>query len=384
MKHKTWLYQIAIAGFILVLRASTVHAEAFKPFTDISPECSRNASDCRTEAERTRRYINEMCADRPDLCNDKKSRFSAYKPNYAIYQSSEDNDNSIEFRYSFRYSFTRPHCMPGGYFGDDESSTPLLGCLKKYDKRVEAFFSYTGEFDFFLNSRHSSPVVNRVSNPAFNLRKYFGNDHSFDNYTIEWLNVAIEHRSNGQTTDANEKITDPASANYGRYKAQVEYEDGNQEYFDTISRSSNYISIESKLDIGGMHRKSGDCENDFGCAEAWISAKIYSHDEESGIYWGELADSDTRFSDYDRVKLIVSDTYYTHYKYIPSIEGSIEWIIGDKFLDTDSLDIALTVPWVLKDYFKIPLYLRAHFGPMGTLSNYTVDDNSIGIGVVFR
>ena len=383
MKDKIGVYQITIVGCILMLRALTVHADAFKPFTDISPSCSRDGSLCTAE-ERHRRNINIMCADRPDLCDDKKSRFSAYKPNYAIYQSTEDDDDSIEVRYSFRYSFTRPHCMPGGYFGDDESSIPSLECLNNYNKRWEAFFSYTGEFDFYMGTRHSSPVVNRISNPAINYRKYFGTKFSFDKYTIEWLNVAIEHRSNGQTTDADEVIIDPASANYGRYKAQVEYEDGNREYFDTISRSSNYVSIESKLDIGDMHRKTSDCEKDPDCVQAWISAKIYSPNEESGIYWGELAGSDARFSDYDRVKLIVSDTYFTHYKYFPSIDGSLEWTIGDKFLNTDSLDIALTVPWVLKDYFKIPLYLRVHVGPMGSLSNYTVNDNSIGLGVLFR
>jgi outer membrane phospholipase A len=53
--------------------------------------------------------------------------------------------------------------------------------------------------------------------------------------------------------------------------------------------------------------------------------------------------------------------------------------VGDKGFKTDSL----TLGWHLSANNVIPFYVRAHFGPMNTLSNYTERQNSIGIGVRF-
>lgn len=318
--------------------------------------------------------------DRSYLCDPRKSRFSDYQPNYIIYQDTEGDDRSLEGHYSFKYLFTRPHCMPLSMLEKRKDLEPEIDCLKNYDTRWELFFTYTGEFDFYLGTRDSGPVINRINNPALHYRKYFGDTLSFDNFTLRWVNVGLEHRSNGQVVEADELITDENSPDDGRYRAQVEYENGNYEYFDAISRGANYLSIESKFNIGADHSDKENCKS---CITAWLSAKLYLT-EDSSVYWGEYANRDVKISDFDRVKLILADRFNTSYKHIPKIEFGVEWTVGDKFLSTDSLDINLFFPWILNNNLTIPLYVRAHIGPMNTLSDYTREQNSIGIGLRFQ
>ena len=107
-----------------------------------------------------------------------------------------------------------------------------------------------------------------------------------------------------------------------------------------------------------------------------------THD--SNITWGPLANSNVKISDYDRFKFIVSDIFNTGWSIIPEIELGGEWVLGDELLKTDSQDISVSLPIMLNGGWKIPLYVRAHFGPLSTLSNYTKEQKSIGIGLKFR
>jgi len=54
------------------------------------------------------------------------------------------------------------------------------------------------------------------------------------------------------------------------------------------------------------------------------------------------------------------------------------WTVGDRFFKTDSLNLG----WYLGD-LPLPVYLRLHFGPMNTLSNYTQRQDAIWIGFRF-
>jgi hypothetical protein len=59
-------------------------------------------------------------------------------------------------------------------------------------------------------------------------------------------------------------------------------------------------------------------------------------------------------------------------------------MVGDDLLETDSYNINLFFPWIPKNNIKIPFYIRAHVGPMNTLSNYTEEQNAIGFGIRLR
>jgi len=343
--------------------------------------CADDNTKCTAEEKRKLEILTH-CIERPDLCDSKKSRLTAYQPNYAILQNTNDDERSIEVHYSFKYSFTKPHCMPlKKSKGSD--AYPDIDCLNDYDSRWEAFFTYTGEFDFYMGTRDSSPVVNRISNPAFHYRKHLGDTFSGKAMSLEWLNVAIEHRSDGQVIEADEKITDPASPDFGRYRAQVELEKGNHQYFDAISRGANYFSFEGKLNIGKSHSEYKVCNEELSCVSTWVSAKLY-FTKDSDVYWGPQANRGITISDYDRFRFVIADAFNTSFSPIPKMELGLEWTVGDELLSTDSFDINVFFPWIPKDNLKIPLYLRAHIGPMNTLSDYTKEQNSIGIGVRFR
>ena len=89
-------------------------------------------------------------------------------------------------------------------------------------------------------------------------------------------------------------------------------------------------------------------------------------------------------SDYDRVRLILADTFASRWSWLDSIELAGKWTIGDEWLDTDSLDVVATFNLDVSARFQLPLYVRGHIGPIGTLSNFTKREQSWGIGLTFR
>ncbi len=290
------------------------------------------------------------------ICNENKmackeySRLSPYEPNYVIWQDTDGDEQSLEVHYSFRYMFTRPHCMKGHDFLYDYSPEDTKKCIEDYPERWEVFFAYTGEFDFYMGTRDSGPVINRVSNPGFHYRKYISNS------SFEWLNLSAEHRSNGQVTEIDER--DGAVL-----KTQLAYNNNNYEYFDGLSRGSNYIQLETKIKVSDT-------------ADIYINLKHYAS-QNTDVNWGPEAANDPSISDYDRIRFIWTDRWMVRGK---RMETSIEWLMGDEGLDTDSFDFAIAYPFKYKK-LAIPFYVRYHSGPMNTLSNYTLDQNSLGIGI---
>ncbi len=328
--------------------------------------------------------IAKICYEYPSLCKE-RSRLSAYQPNYAIWQFIEDDENSLEAHYSIRYVFSNPDCVTP--YKADEAEAKLK-CLKSHGRRSEYFVTYTGEFNFYAFTRDSSPVINRISNPAFHYRKYLEGNSLYGFASLRWFDVAIEHRSDGQVIDADERIEDASSVNDGRYKAQVEFENGNHEYFDAISRGANFISIEGRFQIGGSHNNdTSKCKTTVACFDLWLSLKPIYLSMDSNVTWGSAKNRKMKFSDYDRGRLVLSNTVFTKNKFISEIEIGGEWTIGDELLDTDSINLNLILTLnggIFGENTKIPLYIRYHNGPMNTLSDYTKEQESLGIGLRFK
>ena len=114
-----------------------------------------------------------------------------------------------------------------------------------------------------------------------------------------------------------------------------------------------------------------------------MSSKLYLTDD-SKVYWGKQANSGLRINDYDRVNLVLNKPFKTPFAAIPEMELGVEWVIGDQGLGTDSYDIHLMLPWIPANNLEIPFFIKAHFGAMNTLSDYTRKQNSIGIGFKLR
>ncbi|MFS2005853.1 hypothetical protein ACEN9F_19670 [Duganella sp. CT11-25] len=257
-------------------------------------------------------------------------RFAAYEPSYAVYRKADNDENAITARYSFQYILWGKNKFGPCAYAD-------RGCHYFY-------LSYTGEFDFYVGSRDSSPVINRVSNPAFHWR------HMRDGKY--WIDVGVEHRSNGQSTE----ITSPEDA----ARAQEAYLKRDHAYFDGISRGSNYVSVQ-----GGNSPKESTHAN--------VKLKFY-FSKDSAITWGPWVNRNTSIADYDLARFYVE-------QHLPAAFGKgsvgVEWIVGKRGLQTDSANIDLLLSQV------VPLYIRVHRGPLRTLSDYTRPQNSIGIGLKF-
>jgi hypothetical protein len=261
-------------------------------------------------------------------------RFVPYEPSYVILRRAADDERAMQAHYSFRYIL--------------HSSDPHNGeCDGNPACNHEFYFSYTGEFEFYVGgTRPSSPVVNRLNNPALHYRRYFGEDRW-------WIDLGVEHRSNGQVAD----LTAPDEIG----RAQHAYASNDHAYFDTVSRSANYLSLEGFKLVGEV--------------SALAKLKLYQNGEESNVPWVPALAGHTKFSHYDRLRLTARMPFGC------AFETGIEWTVGDLGLKTDSWD------WDLAYYpdalFRIPVYVRYHHGPMRVLSNYTQDQQSIGFGIKF-
>lgn len=270
-------------------------------------------------------------------------RLQPYEPSYAIWRYAKGDDQAATAHYSFRYLLT------------PQASRTKCGAETPCSWESEAFLTYTGEFDFYWGQRPSSPVVNRLNNPGVHWRWAKG--------LGTWLDLGLEHRSNGQSLD----VADPEV----RRQAEQAYVSGRQAFFDGISRSSNFLIFASALRTERSTRADGQ--------EFHAKAKLYfSSSEESEVVWGPLAARRTNFSDYDRVRL----TWRAWQG--GDKEFSAEAVLGDRGLATNSwnVDAAWYVAhnWLPK-LEGVAFYLRFHQGPMLTLSNYTQSQRAIGIGL---
>lgn len=285
-------------------------------------------------------------------------RFSPLDMNYALPQWTTGDEWAVEVQYSFKYSF---------YDCNELDKNATLHCNKDDDIKFNIYFKYTGEFDFYYKTRESGPVINRLSNPAFHLLWQLPK-----NKTFKWFDIGLEHNSDGQTTSANKKDEDTTSATYGQYITKIENNIGNHKYFDTLSRSADYIS----LSLGGKH---GSEDRD----KFSLIAKVYDDGEESNITWGSLAGTNTQFKDYDLININFSSQLDASYDHFKNIVFGAEYKVGLQGFNTDSIDLNLITLWQPGSGWQIPLLLRVHLGPMDRLSNYTQSINSFGLGVAF-
>lgn len=299
----------------------------------------------------------------PAACS--PTRFRSYEPNYGVYQWTQNDESAIRVHYSFRYLFFTADCirlyrrlradaLPAER---QRALAEMRECFTENRRTHEWYAMYTGEFDFYWGTRASGPVINRISNPGFHYR-----DHVQWGW-LDWWDVGIEHRSDGQTVDPRREELTPA----GPVRvAEVAYQRGDHAYFDTISRDTNYLVAE------GLHRS--------GPLELQARVKWLYFGNETDITWGPLADQNVKMRHYDRFRFIVRYTFGGRERRTPAEQRHVfaEWTLGDNLLQSDSLNAGVYFP-----IGTVPLFVRVHLGPMHTLSNYTQSQSSIGFGLMF-
>lgn len=290
-------------------------------------------------------------------------RFGRHEDSFAVWNRMRNNgwagadEWALRAHYSLKYTFCGPRLASDGEVARRKAETDEVAtlCTERPGWRdVELFFAYTGEFDFYAGTRRSGPVINRISQPGFFARVPLSLMFAGRQPT-ESLELGLQHRSDGQTTDT--------SLGEGRRAANVAYASGDRAFFDTVSRGANFASIawdQRGPDLPGQTQTS------------WRAGlKLYFGAEESAVTWGPLQDQGRRFADYDRLTLRATAR-------TGSLTFDAEWRLGDKGLATDSW--TLGAEWLVGG---VPLYLRVHQGPMNTLSNFTQRQDSIGFGLRF-
>lgn len=300
------------------------------------------------------------------LCT-QQSRLSAYQPNSAAWEITEDDKSALEVNFSFRYLITRPDC----YFELEYDKNEALSCINSWDNRSEWFFSYTGKFDFYVGTRSSGPVINRKNNPALHWRSHEPTWLPWLGNKIKWIDLALEHRSNGQITEYD------ALDRNGNMIAERAWLLSDRAYIDSISRAANYFSAE-------ILKK--DYVDDNTSNSYYLKAKAY-FDDESLVTWGSRKNENDRIWDYDVFRLIFSQTKrLPNNTYFKQIEWDVEYTVGMKGFDTDSLNASIYLPLVSKDKrIVFPInYFKIHLGPMNELSNYTEPQNSFFFGFKFN
>jgi len=138
-------------------------------------------------------------------------------------------------------------------------------------------------------------------------------------------------------------------------RAEIAFKNSDFRFFDSVSRGSNYAALEAQF------------SNDFFVAYSKI--KIYATTD-TDITWGNQKNKNITIEDYDRFTAVIR-------KSIGDGEISLDWTLGDKLLKTDSLN----VDYLISKNWPVPLYFRAHYGPLYTLSNYTRSEGFFGIGI---
>lgn len=298
---------------------------------------------------------HEKIAENPQY--DWLNRFKPYGMNYGVWQLTKGDEQAMDVQYSFKYIL---------YNCERFDQEGYLGCRADGTSKLNGFFAYTGKFDFYMFTRGSSPVINRVSNPALHAKYDFAIEKTTG--SLYWADLSVEHRSNGQVVEVDTKDTNPASPTFNQYLTEIEYQKGNREYFDRISRDANYV----KLATGWQYRQNTKVD---------VGVKLYFTDD-SDITWGPYAGTGVGFKDFDLVQLKAYQNVKALNKFFPEIICGLEYLIGRKGLATDSLDLYLITPFIGWG-LEIPFMVKAHFGPMDRLSDYSRSINSFGAGFIF-
>ncbi len=283
-------------------------------------------------------------------CNPPEPRFRAHEDNFAQVKWTRDNGWVDRFERSLHANFSVKYTLCGEPYTPRRSREAVDPAGTKRQNgggNAEIFVAYTGAFDFYVGERSSDPVINRLNNPGLFWRlpvNRFGDGKGDENITL-----SIEHRSNGQAAE----VDSDADA----LRARRLYDERVRPFFDTVSRGSNFVGVNYEA----VHDRL-----EFG-------AKLLLYfTQDSAVRWGPLADQGRRFSDYERVRLRAGYQF-----------GDDRWLdaelrLGDKGPRTASFVLGLEWPVGV-----FPVYVRYQNGPMGTLSNYTQRQESIGIGVRF-
>jgi hypothetical protein len=211
--------------------------------------------------------------------------FQNYETNSLLAKRTYDDNNALEINVSMRYIFSQD--------GTRE--------VKK-DCNYYHFFSYTGKYDFYWlgkDTRPSGPVISRLQNPAYHFRLNGKLKHvddrqrdveqcqsslnSFSDY-YNWLDIGIEHISNGQSLNADENRT------------FIINHINDHDVMDSVSRVGATVALTMEINkrfIFPVVNKPSEL------SLKWYAVRV---GQEADVYWGTKANTNVDFNDYQLLR----------------------------------------------------------------------------------
>ena len=322
-------------------------------------------------------------------------RLLPFEPTYLLWQEATrgEDESALEFRYSFKYAISPPECS---YYAEVHSAC----------KGFEWFIGFNGEFDFYLNSRPSSPVVSRLFNPSMQLRYFFETPTSSKRISPTYVGLAVQHYSNGQTVEVCDRelssggnCVETLIGPDAETLAEIFARDPGNDVFDELSQGLNFVSLEASFRLGFNEQDdidpiNGRCLSQrlYSCWDVGLQVNPYMWSDNNPITWGRGA---TEVSDFYRARVKVSKLWRRGSPEFPrDLVFNAIWTVGDSGLNTDSLDVSLEVPVALPFVHKLlgqtgdreyslPLFFEFHTGPLNNLSDYARSIDTWGIGIKF-
>jgi outer membrane phospholipase A len=298
------------------------------------------------------------------------SKFKSYRPNYMVYVPREGDDPSqddehLEVFYSFKYRMTE---------------NKAFKCL---DNNNYGFLAYTGKFDFYTDifhetpdSRDSSPVINRLSNPELHYRVYLSPEDKQSGFFNRYIDFAFGHESNGQTLDVDS------------YEAFRDNTKDGVHFVDYISRGWDYWSFEYKLE----YDSKSDCGSKaFSCLYGHFYTRKFISDGplqgaiDDEIFWPTTINTDAQIENFDGLRLIFGKEHTSEPGNPPSRGYWITYRTGirsaGKF-NTFTINLRQDVSFF--GLFEMPLYIKYFNGYGRELTTYHEKDTELSIGLQFR
>lgn len=279
-------------------------------------------------------------------------KFTNYKPNTGgyVYTSNED-DRHIELMYSFKYRLNDKG-VRGSYL----------------------YFAYNGKFDFYWDTRTSSPVITRLNNPELHYKRYMSSLGETGKILFKHFDIGYGHESNGQSINDT-----PGYVVKGKF-AQ-----------DYISRGWDYASAELKVLI---NKKEMKCKADYKCWHAYTYFRLFSSDGpfqghiEDEIFWDTSVDE--KIENYDGFRFILGNEFKTKASIFPEIAFSGLYRTGIANIGKNNTYIVDARVNTKIFGLEIPLYFKYFNGFGEEISDYSnyLNNNKRSdywmVGVQFR
>lgn len=287
------------------------------------------------------------------------------------FQYDNDLERAVDVQYSFMYLFSNPELYKLSINEKSNSS----------DWDYNFAFSFTGEFDFYMGSRFSGPVVGRRYNPGI---QFFWNRKIVSPTFLQTTDFgfSIEHESNGQTThgEGDEGVTVdylPSIADDFK-RINVDYANSSSDAYyiematETISRGYNFIAFYAHHFIGTV--------KGWTLLAGWKLRYDEFTSADDRIFWDDNY-SDSKFINHKGTKLGVyarGGEYTKPFEWLGLNQQAVsveyrtgQLLTGDAF-DKHTLDVTYMVDLVLGEDTRIPLFVKYHNGYLDEVFNYHI------------